>query len=97
MHEDALSLAFRDINPQAPTHIVLIPKQRDGLTMLEKAEDRHKDVLGHLLLVVGKIVQQEGLKDGFRVVINNGPAACQSVYHLHLHILAGRNLTWPPG
>lgn len=97
VYEDEKVLAFRDINPQAPVHIVLIPKIRDGLTQLSKADVKHKDVLGHLMYVSSLIAKQEGIEDGYRVVINNGPTACQSVYHLHLHIMGGRQLKWPPG
>ncbi|KAL2651596.1 hypothetical protein R1flu_019724 [Riccia fluitans] len=97
VYEDDKALAFRDINPQAPVHIVLIPKNRDGLTQLAKAEERHKDILGHLLYVAKVVAAQEDLADGFRVVINDGPNGCQSIYHLHLHILGGRKLKWPPG
>ncbi|KAL3700312.1 hypothetical protein R1sor_018334 [Riccia sorocarpa] len=97
VYEDDKALAFRDINPQAPVHIVLIPKNRDGLTQLAKADERHKDILGHLLYVAKVVADQEELADGFRVVINDGPNGCQSVYHLHLHILGGRKLKWPPG
>ncbi|KAJ7517672.1 hypothetical protein O6H91_21G034400 [Diphasiastrum complanatum] len=97
VYEDEKVLAFRDINPQAPVHVVLIPKDRDGLTQLSKSDPRHKDILGHLLYSVKVIADQEGLTDGYRVVINDGPNGCQSVYHLHLHILGGRQLKWPPG
>lgn len=97
VYEDEKVLAFRDINPQAPVHIVLIPKIRDGLTQLSKADMKHKDILGHLMYTTAVIAKQEGIEDGYRVVINNGPTACQSVYHLHLHIIGGRQLKWPPG
>ncbi|KAK1256758.1 14 kDa zinc-binding protein [Acorus gramineus] len=90
-------LAFRDIAPQAPTHIVIIPKVKDGLTGLNKAEERHCEILGHLLYVTKLIAKQEGLDDGFRVVINDGPNGCQSVFHLHLHLIGGRQMNWPPG
>lgn len=96
VYEDDQSLAFHDINPQAPVHIVLIPKNRDGLTRLSRAETRHQNILGHLMLVVGKIAAQEKLPS-YRLVVNDGPLAGQSVYHLHLHILSGRVLAWPPG
>jgi diadenosine tetraphosphate (Ap4A) HIT family hydrolase len=97
VYEDESVLAFRDINPQAPVHVVLIPKRRDGLTQLSKADARHKDVLGQLLLAAKRVADQEGLDNGFRVVINDGPNGCQSVYHLHLHLLGGRQMKWPPG
>ncbi|CAM6086892.1 unnamed protein product [Calypogeia fissa] len=97
VYEDDKVLAFRDINPQAPVHIILIPKHRDGLTQLSKATEGNKEVLGHLLYTAKVIADQEGLADGFRVVINDGLNGCQSVYHLHLHIIGGRKLKWPPG
>eukprot|EP00271_Cylindrocystis_brebissonii_P019598 TRINITY_DN601_c0_g1_i1.p1 TRINITY_DN601_c0_g1~~TRINITY_DN601_c0_g1_i1.p1 ORF type:complete len:199 (+),score=33.77 TRINITY_DN601_c0_g1_i1:39-635(+) len=96
--EDEKVMAFRDVNPQAPVHIVLIPKERDGLTQLCKAEERHASILGHLFLTAAKVARQEGLSsDGYRVVVNDGPNGCQSVYHLHLHIIGGRQMKWPPG
>ena len=91
------ALAFRDVSPQAPVHFLVLPKLRDGLTQLSKAEPRHEAVLGHLLAVAAKVAASEGLGSGFRVVINDGPDGCQSVYHLHLHVLGGRRLAWPPG
>ncbi|XP_010941662.1 14 kDa zinc-binding protein [Elaeis guineensis] len=97
VYEDDKVLAFRDINPQAPVHVLVIPKLRDGLTHLGKAELRHAEILGHLLCAAKIVAEKEGIVDGFRVVINNGPEACQSVYHLHLHILGGRQMKWPPG
>lgn len=97
VYEDDQVLAFRDINPQAPTHIILIPKHKNGLTQLSKATEANKEVLGHLLLKAGEIAKAEKLDEGFRVVINDGPQGCQSVYHLHVHILGGRQMKWPPG
>ncbi|KAK9062317.1 hypothetical protein SSX86_019503 [Deinandra increscens subsp. villosa] len=96
VYEDEKVLAFRDINPQAPVHVLVIPKLRDGLTELGKAEPRHEDILGHLLHASKIVAEKEGIVDGFRVVINSGATACQSVYHLHLHVLGGRQLKWPP-
>ncbi|GMY34982.1 adenylylsulfatase hint1 [Fagus crenata] len=97
VYEDEKVLAFRDINPQAPVHVLVIPKFRDGLTELGKAEARHGEILGQLLYAAKIVAEKEGILDGFRVVINNGADACQSVYHLHLHVLGGRQLKWPPG
>ncbi|PON58570.1 Histidine triad (HIT) protein [Parasponia andersonii] len=97
VYEDDKVLAFRDINPQAPVHVLVIPKFRDGLTQLGKAEPRQVEILGQLLYAAKIVAEKEGIVDGFRVVINNGPDACQSVYHLHLHVLGGRRLKWPPG
>ncbi|XP_043719226.1 14 kDa zinc-binding protein-like [Telopea speciosissima] len=97
VYEDDKVLAFRDIAPQAPTHIQIIPKIRDGLTRLSKAEERHCEILGHLLYTATLVAKQEGLDDGFRIVINDGPKGCQSVYHLHIHLIGGRQMNWPPG
>ncbi|KAL3632334.1 14 kDa zinc-binding protein [Castilleja foliolosa] len=97
VYEDESVLAFRDINPQAPVHVLVIPKLRDGLTELGKAKKTHEEILGRLLYAAKIVAEKEGIVDGFRVVINNGPSACQAVYHLHLHVLGGRQLKWPPG
>jgi histidine triad (HIT) family protein len=95
VYEDDLCLAFKDINPQAPTHILLIPKKPIPKLELASAEDQA--LLGHLLLIVKQIAASAGLVNGFRVVINNGNDAGQVVDHLHLHILGHRPLKWPPG
>ncbi|MEE3719290.1 histidine triad nucleotide-binding protein [Tumidithrix elongata RA019] len=95
VYEDDLSLAFRDITPQAPVHILVIPKQ--PIPMLAEATAQDQALLGHLLLVAAKIAKDEGLDRGFRVVINNGDHGGQTVFHLHLHILGGRAMQWPPG
>ncbi|KAK8488028.1 hypothetical protein V6N13_062575 [Hibiscus sabdariffa] len=97
VYEDDKVLAFKDINPVAPVHVLVIPKFRDGLTQLGKAEQRHGEILGQLLYAARIVAEKEGILEGFRVVINNGPSACQSVYHLHLHVLGGRQMHWPPG
>ncbi|XP_030467458.1 14 kDa zinc-binding protein [Syzygium oleosum] len=97
VYEDEKVLAFRDVSPQAPVHVLVIPKLRDGLTQLGKAEEKHSEILGHLLYAAKVVAEKEGILDGFRVVINSGPSACQSVYHLHLHVLGGRQMKWPPG
>merc|ERR1719217_1202315 len=94
--EDDLCLCFNDINPQAPVHMLLIPKERNGLTGISKAEDRHAAVLGHMMVQAGKLGSQH-CPDGFRLVVNDGKEGCQSVYHLHIHILGGRQMAWPPG
>lgn len=94
--EDEKCLAFRDINPQAPTHIVLIPKKRDGLIKLSDAREDQKDVLGHLMYVGSQIAKKQ-CPNGFRLVVNDGSDGAQSVYHLHVHILGGRQMRWPPG
>ncbi|XP_066376497.1 14 kDa zinc-binding protein-like [Miscanthus floridulus] len=97
VYEDENVLAFRDINPQAPVHVLVIPKVRDGLTGLNKAEPRHTEILGQLLYAAKVVAEKEGAANGYRVVINNGAEGCQSVYHLHLHVLGGRQMKWPPG
>eukprot|EP00826_Nyctotherus_ovalis_P059426 TRINITY_DN8262_c0_g1_i1.p1 TRINITY_DN8262_c0_g1~~TRINITY_DN8262_c0_g1_i1.p1 ORF type:complete len:129 (+),score=47.25 TRINITY_DN8262_c0_g1_i1:119-505(+) len=97
VYEDDLCLAFRDVNPQAPVHIVLIPKNHQGLTQLSKARPEHKDLLGHLMVKAAEIARQEKLDNGWRLVVNDGKNGCQSVYHLHIHIIGGRQMGWPPG
>lgn len=95
IYEDDLCLCFRDISPQAPLHALLIPKKP-----IEKLVDSNADdqsLLGHMMLKAGEIAAQEGYADAFRLVVNNGSGAGQTVFHLHMHILAGRPLTWPPG
>lgn len=95
VYEDDSCLAFRDINPQAPVHILVIPKKE--IAKLTDAKQDDQALLGHLLLAAGKIARQLGVEHAYRVVVNNGAGAGQSVLHLHLHILAGRPMRWPPG
>ena len=95
VHEDELCLAFRDVNPQAPVHILLIPKK--PLDMLSKAGAADEALLGHMMLVVGKITRELKIDGAFRLVVNNGKEGGQAVFHLHMHILAGRKFRWPPG
>ena len=95
VYEDDLCLAFRDMYPSAPTHILVIPRKPIPRLCDATAEDQA--LLGHLMLTANKIAEQEGLGDKFRLVINNGEGAGQSVFHLHLHIIGGRPLKWPPG
>ena len=127
VYEDDLVYAFRDISPVAPTHVLIIPKAKDGLSQLSKvwlwrplaalrttlplisrllvyslpllqAEERHEGILGHLLYVAKLVAAQEGLdKSGFRIVINDGKHGGQEVMHLHVHLIGGKQLTWPPG
>lgn len=97
VYEDELVMAFRDITPQAPVHIILIPKKRDGLTRLMVAEEKHKPILGHLMWAASEVARIEHLEAGWRLVINDGVQGSQSVYHLHIHILGGRQMGWPPG
>jgi histidine triad (HIT) family protein len=96
LHEDEQCLAFRDINPQAPVHFLVIPKVRDGLTGVSKAREDQKALLGHLMYVAQQLAQQE-CPDGFRITVNEGKQGAQSVYHLHLHVMGGRQMDWPPG
>jgi len=96
VYEDDRCLAFRDINPQAPTHILIIPKKE--IESMEKAQPEDQDILGYLLLKAKDIAEQEGIsKEGFRLVINTNANAGQAVYHLHVHLLGGRPMNWPPG
>lgn len=95
VYEDEWAIAFRDISPQAPVHILVIPKK--PIPRLADADTDDTLLLGHLLMTVKQIAQQESLEDGYRVVINTGADGGQTVYHLHLHLLGGRALTWPPG
>ena len=95
VYEDDRCLAFKDINPQAPVHILLIPKKPIAKLVDSREEDR--DLLGHLMLTAGAIAKDQGVDDAFRLVVNNGAGAGQEVFHLHVHILAGRSFTWPPG
>ena len=95
VYEDDLCLAFRDINPQAPVHILLISKQE--IAKVSDATESDQSLLGHLLLKAGEIARDQGYPDTFRLVVNNGEGAGQTVFHLHVHILAGRDFSWPPG
>ncbi|MBW4594214.1 MAG: histidine triad nucleotide-binding protein [Brasilonema angustatum HA4187-MV1] len=95
IYEDDLALAFRDINSQAPVHILVIPKK--PIPRLADAESGDDALLGHLLLTAKRVAEQAGLANGYRVVINTGSDGGQTVYHLHLHILGGRQMAWPPG
>ena len=84
-------MAFRDIAPVAKVHFLVIPKNRDGLDQLSKAEERHEALLGHLMVVAAQVAKQEGISEsGFRTVINSGKEGCQSVYHLHIHVIGGQ-------
>ena len=95
VYEDDRCLAFRDVNPQAPVHILVIPKQ--PIARLVDAGDDDQALLGHLMITAGRIATEQGISDAFRLVVNNGAGVGQSVFHLHLHILGGRSFTWPPG
>lgn len=95
LHEDAVCVAFHDIAPQAPTHVLIVPRKPIPRVAEAAAEDQA--TLGHLLLVAGQLARQLGLAKGFRVVINNGSDGGETVPHLHVHLLGGRALDWPPG
>lgn len=95
VYEDDLALAFKDVNPQAPVHILVIPKK--PIPKLADAESEDAALLGHLLLTAKRVAQEAGLQNGYRIVINTGADGGQTVYHLHLHILGGRHMDWPPG
>lgn len=93
--EDEQCLAFRDVAPQAPTHILVVPKK--PIPRLVDADPEDTGLLGHLLTTAASVARQEGVGDAFRLVVNNGGAAGQTVFHLHVHVLAGRGFDWPPG
>jgi len=94
VYEDDRAIAFRDVNPVAPTHLLVIP--RKPIETLASAEAVDEALLGHLLLVANRVAAAAGL-ESYRVVINNGAGAGQTVFHLHLHVIGGRSVSWPPG
>lgn len=95
VYEDHRIFAFEDINPQAPTHILICPRKH--LVSLADATTEDTSLLGHILLVAAQLARDRKLEEGYRTVFNNGVGAGQSVFHLHLHLLGGRNFRWPPG
>lgn len=96
VYEDDKVLAFRDINPQAPVHVLIIPKEH--IATLNDLQDQHGELLGAMYLIAKKVAEQEKIaQPGFRTVMNCNAAAGQSVFHIHLHVLGGRQLAWPPG
>lgn len=95
IYEDEKSLVFKDINPVAPIHILIIPKKQ--IEKISDAEQTDQDLLGHLFLVAGKVARQLGVENAFRLVVNNGAGAQQTVFHLHIHLIAEREFSWPPG
>jgi len=97
VYEDDRCLVFKDINPVAPVHLLVIPKRREGLTQLRNANEENEYMLGHLLRVAGEQGKAAVGDGGFRIVINDGRQAAQTVFHLHIHVIGGRDLTWPPG
>lgn len=95
VYEDDVALAFKDINPQAPVHVLVIPKE--PIAKLDDADTEQQQLLGHLLLTAKEVAAKMELDQGYRLVVNNGDEGGQTVYHLHVHILGGRPMTWPPG
>lgn len=95
VYEDELCIGFPDINPQSPTHLLIVPKQHIGSIAKAHAEDTA--LLGHLMAAAAGIARAEKLDDGYRIVVNTGDDGGQTVHHLHLHLLGGRHMTWPPG
>jgi histidine triad (HIT) family protein len=94
VYEDDRAVAFRDINPQAPTHVLVIP--RKPIARADEIEEADEPLVGHLFTVARQVATDEGLSD-YRLVMNNGEGAGQSVFHIHLHLLGGRAMKWPPG
>jgi len=95
IYEDEHTFAFEDINPQAPTHVLIIPKEH--IRGLKEASAEQAQIVGRCHLTAAHIARQRGIEEGYRTVLNVGPAAGQSVFHLHVHLLGGRSLKWPPG
>ena len=95
VYEDDRTVAFEDINPQAPTHLLIIPKEH--IVGLKEATEADAELLGYCQIVAARLARQRGIEQGYRTVYNVGPGAGQSVFHLHLHLLGGRDLKWPPG
>ena len=95
IHEDAASVAFHDMNPQAPVHILVIPRKHFAST--QETEEADEPLLGHLHRVAAELAREFKITDGYRIVLNTGLGAGQSVFHFHLHLLGGRPFRWPPG
>jgi histidine triad (HIT) family protein len=95
VYEDKETFAFEDIDPQAPTHVLIIPKKH--VVDLKEAKAEDAEIIGKLNLAAAKIARERNIENGYRTVFNVGPGAGQSVFHLHLHLLGGRPLSWPPG
>ena len=96
VYEDDECIAFNDLNPQAPTHILIVP--REHISSLDKAKNKHQETLGYLLLIAAEIAREQGFaENGYRTVINTNSDGGQTVFHLHLHLLAGREFVFPPG
>lgn len=95
VYEDEKVFAFEDINPQAPTHVLIVPKRH--IRGLKEAEAEDAEIIGYSHLVAAKLARERGIEDGYRTVYNVGPKSGQSVFHLHLHLIGGRPMHWPPG
>ena len=95
IYEDEHALAFEDINPQAPTHVLIIPKKH--VPGLKEAQAEDAELIGRLHLAAAEIGRQRGIEDGYRTVLNVGPKSGQSVFHMHVHLIGGRDMKWPPG
>ena len=95
VHQDDHCVAFRDVNPQAPTHILVIPRRE--IRSVNELRDDDAALMGHLIVVAKRVAETEGLAGGYRLVVNCGPDGGQAVNHLHIHLLGGRQLEWPPG
>ena len=95
VYEDEHTFAFEDINPKAPTHVLIVPKKH--IVGLKEAKVEEADIVGRCHLTAAEIARARGIENGYRTVLNVGPGAGQSVFHLHVHLLGGRDLTWPPG
>ncbi len=95
IYQDDSTYAFADISPKAPVHILIIP--REHITSLIEVSDHHRDLLGHLMWVAAEIARKQQLNNGYRIVVNAGEDGGQTVEHLHLHLMGGRPMTWPPG
>lgn len=95
VYEDELTFAFEDVNPQAPTHVLVVPKKH--IRGLKEASSKDADIIGQCHLAAAHVARERGIENGYRTVLNVGPGAGQSVFHLHVHLLGGRDLKWPPG
>ena len=95
VYQDDLAFVINDINPQAPVHFLVIPKK--PVPRVGEAHEDDKELLGHLLLVAARMAKDRALGNGYRIIINNGPDGGESVPHMHVHVLGGRQMTWPPG
>lgn len=93
VHETDRALAFRDINPQAPVHVLIVPKE--PIAKLSDLGDEHESLAGHLLVVAAEVARREGLDDGYRLIVNCDRHGCQTVFHLHVHLVGGKQLAWP--